>query len=437
MLNRELLSHEMQMLQDILLRSEFKSLQESAEKQYDSFKKLFHHAKETVPFYQKYYANRELKNIADLPILTRTMMQQSGEALVSTDIPYFHGDCYPLITSGSTGVPVSVFGTDFTKKFYEALMLREHRWQQRDLQQRLVSIRWLKQDVALAPIGITQETWGPPIDRYAVTGDSVMLNIIGSTASHVEALQRYQPYYLNTYPSHAAALAEYCLKHNIAIPSISEVRFTGETVSQQQINVIKRAWQNCKTTDVYSSVEFGFIAQQCLEYGNYHVNVENVYLEIVDEHNQPCHGKPGRVLITSLMNYATPLIRYEIGDYAEWGEACPCGRVLPVLKKIYGRERNRLHLPSGETIFPYLGDMEEIASVSSKYFFKFQFVQLNLQEIELKVVAPIHYTREEELGFIRIHQRNFGYPFDIKITYHDEIQGGPTGKYEEFISLVA
>ena len=39
------------------------------------------------------------------------------------------------------------------------------------------------------------------------------------------------------------------------------------------------------------------------------------------------------MVITDLHNFATPLIRYELGDYAEVGTPCPTGRGLPVLNR--------------------------------------------------------------------------------------------------------
>ena len=56
------------------------------------------------------------------------------------------------------------------------------------------------------------------------------------------------------------------------------------------------------------------------------------------------------MVITDLHNFAMPLIRYEIGDYAEAGDLCPCGRGLPVITRIVGRVHNMLTLPSGEQV---------------------------------------------------------------------------------------
>ena len=51
-----------------------------------------------------------------------------------------------------------------------------------------------------------------------------------------------------------------------------------------------------------------------------------------------------------------PLIRYEIGDFAEVGDRCSCGRGLPVLRRILGRVRNMLTLPDGRLIWPSISD---------------------------------------------------------------------------------
>jgi len=62
-----------------------------------------------------------------------------------------------------------------------------------------------------------------------------------------------------------------------------------------------------------------------------------------------CAGQVGRVVVTDLHNFATPLIRYDLGDYAEMADTCPCGRGLPALKRIMGRRRNMVRLPDGRS----------------------------------------------------------------------------------------
>ena len=151
------------------------------------------------------------------------------------------------------------------------------------------------------------------------TGPSVFINVASDTRSQLEGLLKHAPHFIMSYPSQLAALADACSAMKLELPFLEEVRTTGESFSDSYIKIIKDAWPHVKITDIYSSVEIGNIAQQCYEHRNYHVNAEGVLLEIVDGQGNACAiGQPGRVLVTSLLNYATPLIRYEIGDYAEW-----------------------------------------------------------------------------------------------------------------------
>lgn len=395
---------------------------------------ILQHAYNTVPFYKEFYDGRDLENFHGLPVLTRSHVQAAKDNFISTAIPATHGSCYPSETSGTTGRAVRVLATDFTRLFFDALSLREHRWYQRDFTNMLMAILWAKKNFAEAPKGHVQTDWGEPINRYESTGRSVFINIASATQDQIDALLFYEPAYLFTYPSQLIALAEYCLRKQIVMPFLKGIRTTGETFTPENLKLVNEAWPSATVSDVYSCVELGNIAQFCPEYGSYHVNVECVLVEIVDDNNMP--SNEGRVLLTGLLNYATPFIRYEIGDYAAWGGQCECGRTLPVLKRILGRKRNRLILPNGESRFPYLGDREEGKKISKGYINKFQFVQHGLYELEYKAVVSQPLSEEQERGLIEFHRRNLGEHFNVKISYHDDIPLSANGKYEEFISHI-
>lgn len=423
----------MQVLSGILENAEIESVAIKQQKQRIHFEKIATHAQETVPFYKQFHQNLTLDS---LPILTRDEIQKAADSFKTNKLPSQHGNCYPLETSGSTGKPIKVLATDFTRMFYDALMLREHRWHQRDFSKKLLAILWAKREFAQAPKGYSQTSWGGPINKYKKTGPSIFINIASQTEDQIEALQFYKPQYVNSYPSQIAALAEFCIDNRIVFPFLEEIRTTGETFTDAYKKIIYQAWPHVKITDVYSCVEVGIIAQQCPERHNYHVNTENVFLEIIDDESLPCSkGKLGKILLTSLLNYATPLIRYEVGDYGAWGE-CDCGRTMPVIEKIHGRKRNRLVYPNGKSSFPYLGEREDRVKITNAVR-KFQLVQHNLYDIEYKIVIsePISQYQEENLK--KMFQKNLAYPFNILISYHDDLPVGPNGKYEEFISLVS
>jgi phenylacetate-CoA ligase len=152
----------------------------------------------------------------------------------------------------------------------------------------------------------------------------------------------------------------------------------------------------------------------------------------VDESGRPCGpGETGKVVATALHNYATPLIRYEIGDYAEVGDACPCGRGLPVLNRVVGRVRNMLTLPNGKRFWPSLGDSgyTDVAPIE-----QFQFIQKTLEDIEIKLVARRPLTREEDQNLRTLIWSRLGHPFNLTFSYHTEIPRSAGGKYEDFKS---
>lgn len=90
--------------------------------------------------------------------------------------------------------------------------------------------------------------------------------------------------------------------------------------------------------EVYKGTE-GMIAQTCKE-GNLHINEDIIYLEVVDENEQPVPlGTPGRAVITDLVKKTTPMIRYQLNDIITISpNLCSCGSHFRVIEKIQGRE---------------------------------------------------------------------------------------------------
>jgi phenylacetate-CoA ligase len=100
--------------------------------------------------------------------------------------------------------------------------------------------------------------------------------------------------------------------------------------------------------DRYSSEEFGYIALQCPVHDHLHVCSPSLVVEVVDDDGNACDvGVQGRVLVTSIHNSAMQLIRYDIGDIAEFGEPCEAGITWPVLNQVNGRVRDSITLPDG------------------------------------------------------------------------------------------
>jgi phenylacetate-CoA ligase len=101
----------------------------------------------------------------------------------------------------------------------------------------------------------------------------------------------------------------------------------GEILEPGLRALCQRQW-GVPARDNYSCTELATLALTCPEHDHLHIQAERVLLEILDDQNRPCApGEVGRVVVTGLVNFATPLIRYEIGDRAVAGSPCPCGHI--------------------------------------------------------------------------------------------------------------
>ncbi len=392
------------------------------------------HAVDTVPFYARRlieagYSDRspiDRDRYTQLPITHRADVQTSLDLMQSSRPPADHGRRLEGYTSGSTGTPLRFFGTEVTHFFWGALNLRDHRWHKRDLARKHAVIRAGIDD---GPVS----GWGASSEVAYETGPGAGLNIRADIDTQLHWLQREAPGYLLTHPSNLRALALRSIDGGLALPGLLEARTFGELVEPELRDLCRRAW-NVPLTDMYSAEEVGYIALQCPQHEHYHVQSENLVVEVLDDADRPCvPGEIGRVVVTTLHNFMMPLIRYDIGDYAEVGTPCPCGRGLPVLKRILGRRRNMVKLPDGTRHWPYFS--------LSKWGFalpvrQLQMVQHALDHIEVQLVCTRPLQPQEADLLIDAVREGFGYPFRITVTPVAFIARSANFKYEDFVCLV-
>jgi phenylacetate-CoA ligase len=388
-----------------------------------------------VPYYRDRIENREKLDLSiwrTLPILTRRDIQDAGDALKARRLPRGHGRTYVTQTSGSTGQPVKVLGTELTRLFWKTLTIREHLWHGRDLGAKLCAIRMAKN--AEGPHGRERMGWGPATDDLVKTGPIAALSLKTDVGVQAQWLARHDPEYLLSYPSNLLALARRFRQDGLRLARLREVRTIGETVTPELVQELRETW-GAPVTDLYSSQEVGYIALQCPSgSGLYHLQSEALLVEILGEDGNPCPpGAIGRVVVSTLHNFAMPLIRYDMRDYAEAGPACPCGRGLPTVRRVLGRRRNMLVLPSGEQRWPVTGFMKyrEIAPIR-----QYQLVQLDVQTIEVRLVADRAVTPSEEKALTSVIQQHLGHPFRLRFAYLDAFPPHPGGKFEDFVSLL-
>jgi phenylacetate-CoA ligase len=394
-----------------------------------------------VPYYRKARGHADILAIlrrhpddferawTQLPILTKAELRASGSSLVAPSLPPGHEPVTTTRTSGSTGIPVEVRSTALTRTIWDAVTIRDQLWHRRDFSKRLGTIRALTQPLR-KPGGTDYPNWGSFLAPMFSSGPASIIHVGYPIQELAAWLKRFDPHYVMTYPSVAAALVDEL--GDDRPPSLEEFRMFAEPLDPELVQRLRTQW-DVRCADVYSANEVGYIALECPEHRRLHVQSESLFVEILDESGNACGaGDTGRVVFTALHNLAMPLLRYEVGDYATLGAPCACGRGSPVLERVRGRVRNMARTPDGQRFYPpNLGAIRGIAPIRQA-----QFVQSATDCIDLRVVLDRPLTDAETAQTIDFVRRALGFPFKVSVVSVDTIERGPTGKFEEFLSLV-
>ena len=420
-----------------LERSQWWSPELLLEKQFVQLNALLEHSLATVPYYSDSLTAAGFETgmfwtpelWQKIPILSRAELQDAGTKLHSAALPLGHGPTSVISSTGSTGRPIQSVTTRIRQLFWEAITIREHLWQRRDASGKLASIRAFPSGSADYPDGAQGRDWGGAVALLFDTGPVAGLSVVSGVDQQAQWLVNQAPDYLLTFPSALGALAYYCLQNNITVPSLRQARVISEVLTADTRRVVREAW-GIEIADCYSASEMGYLALQCPDHEHFHIQSEVVYLEILRDDGSHCEaGETGRVVVTDLHNFAMPLIRYEIGDYAELGPACSCGRGLPVINRVLGRVRNMLRLPDGSEVWPFVGGSTyaELPAIR-----QFQIGQKSSELLEMRLVTQRPLTTEEEIKLREIVLKRLGHHFEITLSYHDSIPRSAGGKYEDF-----
>jgi phenylacetate-CoA ligase len=166
---------------------------------------------------------------------------------------------------------------------------------------------------------------------------------------YLEAMEAFGPASVFGYPSSLALLARHARRRGrrLRLPRLQAVFVTGEVLVAADRRMIAETL-GAPVVDGYGGRETGFVAHECPE-GGMHVAAEHVIVELVDEAGRAVGpGREGQIVVTQLENYAMPLIRYVTGDVGVWeGQDCGCGRSLPVLREVRGRQTDFVVTPDG------------------------------------------------------------------------------------------
>lgn len=402
-----------------------------------AFQRRVHRAIERFPFYaERVRAHRgslpgagETVPPEELPVWTRQDQRAFFEQQERpADAMYAHQ------TSGSTALPVRFYVTRDSYEWRTAVMDRAYGWGEAEEGRRSLHI-WaadhsvpplaqrIKRRVHLA---LQQRRF---FDAFQQLSDA-------ERRACCELINRYRPHALVGYTGQIVDIARYVRDHpGVLTWKAKTMVSAAEGLQPGQRELL----QNNLVDEVfisYGSREFMSVGMECNQHDGYHVNSDNVVVEVVDENGAPvAPGEEGRVVITDLHNAAAPFIRYEIGDVgvAASDEPCACGKPFPKLASVDGRLQDVVHTPRGPVSGLYITyTMRQFDDWIEGY----QVVQDAKDRVVVRLLTREPFTPERLAPVTALLHEGLGR--DVKIDYErvSELTRRRTGKVALVISSI-
>lgn len=283
----------------------------------------------------------EPENWAHLPRLTKNDVRKAGQAMFSDSRTARR--VLLSRTGGSTGVPLSVYNDGNAPT--AAMWWRVYRW-------------WGVHPGDHVAFIYRQARSGITAVQYAARWwptRHLLLDARNTTTAAIEEFsvrwQRLRPSLLVGYVEGVHEFARYLHETGTTLHPPQAISVTASGLQPGQRRFIEATF-NAPVYDTYRSAEVPWIAGECRERSGLHVQADIRRLEILADTDAPAGPEQtGDVVLTDLMNYAFPLIRYEIGDRAHTlAEDCSCGSSLPRISALQGRNADVLHTPSGRRV---------------------------------------------------------------------------------------
>lgn len=410
-----------------LQKSQFFLKEEIHNLQKEKLRKLLLHCVNHVPAYSSYkhliplIEEDAFSALYEFPVLTKHQVNNTIDDLI-----YINADKNKLIpnrTGGSTGEPVRFYIDRLTSEYSEAARWRGLSW-------------W---DIKIGDKCLM--VWGNPLELNKRENliynmkERFLKNIIFISAYSLnpKSIEQYskmisfqKPQYFYGYASALYLLAQLMMKKNIKLKyKPKSIVSTSETLYDFQRETIEKVF-DCPVINEYGARDAGIIAYQCPN-GKMHISAENMIVEILDIETRKKveYGKSGLVVITDLNNFSMPRIRYLLGDIAALSEEdCDCGRFLPVIEKIEGREDDIFVSLNGNYVHAVY-----FCNLARSYpsIRQFQIIQKTRTCMLLRIIKSDKFKESEIKSYINEIHKLMG-PVNIEVEYTDIIEPSASGK---------
>jgi phenylacetate-CoA ligase len=392
---------------------------------------LVAHACATVPYYRRLGLRpddiRTFDDFRSVPVLTKQDIRDHFDDLLSES---HRGQPLHLKkTSGSTGVPLRVLLDDDGMQFKRACTLRSDEWSGWRFGQRVAKVWGNPEYLKLGWRGRLRNLL---LDRADYL-DTLKMND-ADLAGYARRLKRSQLGLIFGHAHSVYLLAKFIERHGPAGIRPGGIITTAMVLHEWQRRVIEQVFA-CYVTNRYGCEEVSLIACECERHAGLHVNADGVYVEVLAGGRLAADGESGAIVVTDLVNRAMPILRYKVGDVAALTKRrCDCGRGLPLLERIEGRESDYVTTESGELISGI--SLTENFAMQVPGVAQMQIVQETQTQFVFRIVPGPEFGESSRTRLAELVRARFGMNTDYEVEYVDAIPQEASGKYRFCISRV-
>ena len=404
------------------------------QQQWQRLCKIVKYAYDHCSYYQSHYGNLEfdgiLRNWEDfyhLPLLTKRDIRDNAAFLLSDQ--FQRSNLVEAKTGGSTGTALTLYFDKKCQEMRNAAAMRSDRWAGWDIGMKVAAI-WGNPPIADT---LKKKLRNALLDHFIYL-DTMSINEM-SVRQFLEDWRRQQSQFIFGHAHSIYILATYLKRLGIENLRPRGVIATSMMLLEPERQVIETIF-NCQVTNRYGCEEVGLIACECEQHEGLHLNIDHLIIEFLkDDGTEAAFGEEANIVVTDLINHGMPLIRYKVGDLGvSSNRKCACGRGLPLMERIVGRQADFLKGPDGSLVAGV--SLVERTLTAIPGIEQMQLIQDDLKKICVKLVQGSDFN---QLSQSKLHDELklvFGVDVLIEIQIVPTLDQTVSGKYRFAICRV-
>jgi phenylacetate-CoA ligase len=386
------------------------------EYQFNKLKEMLIYSYSNVPYYHELFDKisfdpckfSDFKQIEQIPLLTRELITQNFDKLISTK--KVKNGYYIGKTGGSTGTPLT-FYLDYDSIYKENAFIYYYR--------KKLGYSFSDKLATFRVLGYGDKLW-----RYNPMYKEILFSttkLAKSTISeYTRKINDFKPQYLNGYLSAIWFLAKLLKEYNLEFDfKLKGIFLISETIDESQRKFIEQYF-NTKSTTFYGHSERAVIAEEVKPnryvFDPYYGYTEQIHFT----------GNEYSIVSTGFLNKTMPFIRYKTDDIC-----MPEDQYY----RIEGKRCSTIALRGKNNEFLTSTGFNLGMEIFSK-FINYQFIQKEIGKADLFIIVNNEFESEELSAIQKTLDKQTNGVIDIKIKIVDHLVLTDRGKFQKYITYI-